>query len=114
METFTFGYSGVFKHPHYQSKSYFDHDFALIKLDGVASATPVEIDQGSFSPSYTGDKKLWAIGVGSLSYFGDIPSELMHVDVSYVNNGRCSIQYNEDPFFFNVIDESMMCAADPN
>merc|ERR1712038_295260 len=114
METFTFGYSGVFKHPDYQSISYYDHDFALIKLDGVASATPVEIDQGSYSPSYTDDKKLWAIGLGALYYGGDIPNELMHVDVSYVNNTICNTQYNADPLFSNIIDESMMCAADPS
>merc|ERR1712038_1032957 len=114
METFTFGYSGVFKHPDYQSISYYDHDFALIKLDGVASATPVEIDQGSYSPSYTDDKKLWAIGLGALYYGGDIPNKLMHVDVSYVNNTICNTQYNADPLFSNIIDESMMCAADPS
>lgn len=113
-ETLTFGYDGVSVHPEYQSLSMIDHDFALIKLDGIASATPVEIDQGSFSPSYTNGKKLWAVGLGSLYYGGDIPSELMHVDVSYVNNTMCKDRYNADPFLTNIIDESMMCAADPN
>merc|ERR1712038_279965 len=115
-ETFTFGYNGVFVHPEYQSSSTLgiDHDFALIKLDGVASATPVEIDQGSVSPSYTDDKKLWAVGLGALYYGGDIPNELMHVNVSYVNNTVCKDQYNADPFFTDIIDDSMMCAADPN
>lgn len=113
-ETFTFGYNGVSVHPEYQSTSGIDHDFALIKLDGMASAAPVAIDQGSFSPSYTNDKKLWAVGLGALYYGGDIPNELMHVDVSYVNNTVCNAQYNADPLLTDIIDDSMMCAADPN
>ena len=52
-EELTFGYDGVFKHPEYQSSAAYDHDFALIKLNDQSTISPVQIDQGSFSPSYT-------------------------------------------------------------
>ena len=47
-------------------------------------------------------------------YFGGpTPDQLMHVDVSYVSNEVCNSQYNEDWSYSDVIDETMMCAADP-
>ena len=60
------------------------------------------------------DKKLFAIGLGSLYYYGGLPDKLMHVDVSYVSNEVCRLQYNEDYYFYDIIDDTMMCAADPN
>ena len=57
-EEMTFGYNGVFKHPEYGSSSSLDHDFALIKLNDQSAISPVDIDQGSFSPLYTPGKFL--------------------------------------------------------
>ena len=39
-----------------------------------------------------------------------LPDELMHVEVSYVSNEVCNVNYLE---LEDYIDESKMCAADP-
>jgi len=109
-------YNTIFAHPEYDDTESLSHDFALIKLNGQAKTEPVEIDQGYLSPSYDDGKKLWVLGLGLLeSYSGEgpykIPDKLMHVEVSYINNDKCNDTYAAVGAF---IDDSMMCAADPN
>ena len=51
----------VFTHPEYTS-GLVSHDFALVKLTRRSEITPVDMDLGSVSSSYTAGKELWAIG----------------------------------------------------
>ena len=49
-------------HPAYQDSS-LDLDFAILKLNGTSSFTPVDIDNGIYSPAYNNSKDgLWGIG----------------------------------------------------
>ena len=56
-----FGTLEFIRHPDYNPFS-LDNDFALIRLDGNSTVQPVMIDSGTFSPTYTEEKKLWGIG----------------------------------------------------
>lgn len=60
-----FDIAEIIKHPSYITDNV-DNDFALIRLDGRSSITPVAIDRGNISPSYenmsAAKKNLWPIG----------------------------------------------------
>jgi secreted trypsin-like serine protease len=92
-----------------------DNDFALVKLDGSANATPVNIDDGTYSPAYANGKgNLWPIGFG-IATLDDFPGEyyfperLQHVEVKYITNAKCVADYG---YKFTEITSNMMCAAD--
>lgn len=52
----------TFVHPDY-NKSKGSHDFMLIKLNKKSSITPIEMDDGTLSPSYApGRENLWTAG----------------------------------------------------
>lgn len=63
----SFDIADIVEHPRYNSSS-FDNDFALIRLKGKATISPVEIDQGNISLKYetqsvyTNNTDLWPIG----------------------------------------------------
>ena len=42
-------------HPDYNDST-LNNDYALVKLDGTSSITPVLIDDGNYSPNYTSGK----------------------------------------------------------
>lgn len=99
-------------HPNFDDY-YLDNDFALIKLSSPSNITPVQIDDGSVSPSYPNfQPNLWAIGMGT-TYFGggvgSLPSALQHVELKYISNASCKNEYGYDPV---DITSNMMCAAD--
>jgi secreted trypsin-like serine protease len=94
-------------HPGY---NYFtaDNDFALVKLERAAQATPIAMDSNELSGSYTTAKKLWPVGFGNTRTSGTyFPQKLNHVSVSYVPNDTCSSAYGA-----GTITSNMMCAAD--
>ncbi len=52
----------TFRHPEY-NKWTGSHDFMLIKLRGISTIEPVEMDDGTLSPSYeAGRENLWTAG----------------------------------------------------
>jgi len=99
-------------HPDYDWKS-LDNDFALIKLERAAQATPVAMDSNELSGSYTTAKKLWTVGFGNTQTIGSYyPEKLKHVSVSYVPNDTCSSAYSAEEYGEGSITSNMMCAAD--
>jgi trypsin len=96
-------------HPDYDTST-LDNDFALIKLERAAQATPIAMDSNELSGSYTTAKKLWPVGFGNTQTNGeDYPKKLNHVSVSYVPNDTCNSAYDA-----GSITSNMMCAADLN
>ena len=68
-EVEAFGVSDIFLHPSYVGGTY-ENDFALVRLDGRSSLTPVQMDEGSVSPGYENlafKENLWPIGKFSLT-----------------------------------------------
>ena len=99
-------------HPSYGGR---DNDFALVKLKESASTTPVNIDDGTYSPAYANGKgNLWPIGFGKATLDdspGEVhyPERLQHVEVKYITNAKCVADYG---FKATEITDNMMCAAD--
>jgi len=89
-----------------------DNDFALIHIDIPSTITPVALDSGISSYSYsTGQDNLWAIGHGNTDfYYPDFPDKLRHVEVRYVSNEDCTS--NPFEYFPSQITDNMMCAYD--
>lgn len=106
-----FSVQTITKHPNY-NKFLHDNDFALVRLNGSSSITPVGIDDTNISSGYpNGKRNLWVIGLGNISKSGEIfPDKLRHVEISYVSNYSCCNTY-----FYRCreITNNMMCAADP-
>eukprot|EP00548_Thalassiothrix_antarctica_P018334 CAMPEP_0194194308 /NCGR_PEP_ID=MMETSP0154-20130528/75515_1 /TAXON_ID=1049557 /ORGANISM="Thalassiothrix antarctica, Strain L6-D1" /LENGTH=456 /DNA_ID=CAMNT_0038918729 /DNA_START=70 /DNA_END=1436 /DNA_ORIENTATION=+ len=105
----SFGISDIIPHPNYNSNSV-QNDFALVRLDGSSTITPVTMDPGDISPSYENlslKENLWPIGFGT-DENGSVTSKLMRVNVNYVKDSTCNENYNGGIF------ENMMCAADTN
>lgn len=103
-----FGISSVTKHPDFDLRTY-DNDFALVRLDGTSTITPVDIDTG-VSTKYGKNKKLWVAGFGNTNadqsgYYADT---LQHVEITHVQLNECKSQYGA-----SAITENMLCAADP-
>lgn len=104
-----FTLADVTTHPNYNSNT-MNNDFALLKLDGQSSITPVNMDGSSISNSFSTDQgNLWAIGLGALYYEGSSPDTLKHVQVKYVSNSDCMSEYGYDN---GEITNNMMCARD--
>jgi trypsin len=96
-------------HPNY-STSTLNNDFALLRLDGTSSITPVPLDSNNLSNSYsTGKGNLWPIGHGTTyygSYYGS--ANLLHTEVDYVSNADCVNKYS---YGSGDITSNMMCAG---
>jgi len=59
--------STVTVHPNFVCDGSYDYDFALVRLVAPVSITPVNIDDGTYSPNYANGKpNLWPIGFGSV------------------------------------------------
>jgi len=105
----TFGIREIIPHPNYVAATVVN-DFALIRLDGVSSVIPVQMDMGNISPGYENmnlKSNLWPVGFGT-NERGSLARNLMHVNVNYVKQSTCNSNYNGD------ITNEMMCAADFN
>lgn len=118
-------------HPNYDDNT-IDNDFAIAKLSSSSTLTPVNIDNGSYSPNYSSGKgvhliiktfffpltlksvtlihtfdyhiELWAIGFGEQED-GTVATVLQHVALKY--DPDCADDYSDGD-----ITENMMCAAD--
>lgn len=65
----SFGINEIIPHPNY-SGSTLQYDFALVRLDGSSTITPVNMDPGNISPGYENlslKENLWPIGKQSSS-----------------------------------------------
>jgi len=94
-------------HPEY-SDATLDNDFALVRLNQTSEITPVRVDK-SYSPGYTNQTELIAIGFG-VEYYGAYyrPSRLKDVVLNYVEQDVCQIKYG----FGREIRDAMMCAGE--
>jgi len=101
----------IVEHPRYNSST-FDNDFALIRLRGTSTISPVDIDQGNISPKYettsifTNNVDLWPIGLGQTESDYSAPT-LMHTSVGYVKEDQC----NSTSSYDGLITSNMMCAS---
>lgn len=91
-------------HPDYDDESA-DNDYTLFKLNSNATTEPVNMDLHGLVNFYDDTSKVWAIGFGTLSSGGQLPTRLQHVEVSY--DGTCG------NYPAGGITDNMICAADP-
>lgn len=100
----------IIVHPDYNSRTE-NNDFALLRLDGISTITPVPLDSSGLSDSYiTGKSNLWIMGHGNTDFYsGDPTTTLSHAKVKYVSNIDCTTKYSYDK---KQISENMMCARD--
>jgi secreted trypsin-like serine protease len=77
-------------------------------LNETSEITPVRVDK-SYSPGYTNQTELIAIGFG-VEYYGAyyVPSRLKDVVLNYVEQDVCQIKYG----FGREIRDAMMCAGE--
>lgn len=105
------------QHPNSDLELEFGADFALLKLEGPATAAPVPLDGrdgGDVVAGYDADKShLFAVGFG-LGDAGDYYNSnvLKHVDLKFVTQEDCNAIF-ADPYGF-LIPDYMMCAASTN
>lgn len=92
----------VFTHPNYDG--FLGYDYALVKLSGRSSITPVPMDTTGKSETYTTDTELTAIGLGRIVTDGATPDHLLYANVQYVPTNVCSS-------FVGSITDQMMCAG---
>jgi len=107
----SFGIRKITQHPNYNGSTV-NNDFALVRLDGVSSISPVQMDTGNISPGYedvSSKTNLWPIGFGTTET-GGFSSKLLHVNVNYVKQDTC----NSAAMYGGVISDNMMCASDTN
>lgn len=95
----------VVRHPEYQSQNSFDHDYALIELDGTSSFTPIQLngDGGVLDP-LDGYMSVTA-GWGTLYEGGGIAPALRKVSVPIQPDQKCQAAYPGD------ITDTMICAG---
>lgn len=126
----TIGVESLTLHPNYDRDTD-DNDFAIAKLSSSSTVTPVNIDNGSYSPNYSSGKgahlliffsflflvnylhlhrllnyhiEVWGIGFGEQED-GTDATVLQHVALKY--DPDCANDHSE-----GYITENMMCAAD--
>mmetsp|Transcript_2878 Transcript_2878/g.3815 ORF Transcript_2878/g.3815 Transcript_2878/m.3815 type:complete len:294 (+) Transcript_2878:215-1096(+) len=102
----------TFVHPTYEVKEggYLSKDFIVVKIPPQEGIDPVPIDSKGLSWTYKEGKSLWTMGKGDTDPGpGEVyPAYSHHVEIKYVDQCKCY-----DALFGNI-DESMMCAADPD
>mmetsp|Transcript_10125 Transcript_10125/g.14737 ORF Transcript_10125/g.14737 Transcript_10125/m.14737 type:complete len:463 (-) Transcript_10125:59-1447(-) len=112
----SFGISKITKHPDWDENT-FSNNFALVRLDGTSSISPVGMDNGNISPAYenmSSKTNLWPIGFGKTET-GSVSTKLLHVNVNYVKQETCNTNYEDNYGYDDSTDrifDSMMCAAD--
>jgi len=98
-------------HPGYDDTISSDNDFALVRLKGTSTITPVQMDGDgvSLSDNYSAGKAVWAIGFGTTEYEGSASEDILDVEVKYETNAQCNREYN--PIGISIT-ANMICAAD--
>lgn len=80
------------------------NDVLIIQLSEPSDITPVEIDAGDYSPSYSGGKPLWGLGFGISDYENETqPNNLLHTELAYVTQEQCIAEHS-------FLGPSTMCA----
>ena len=90
-------------HPNFNEFT-LDYDYMLMRLNGVSSATPVELDNGEVSLDSGMDAVV--MGWGTTSYGGSTSDVLLEVEVDLYSQSECQAAYNGE-----TITERMVCAA---
>jgi trypsin len=95
----------VIKHPSYESRNQFDHDYALIELEGSSRFSPIQLngDGGVLDP--LDDLAAITAGWGSLYEGGGAAPVLMKVEVPIQSDEKCQAAYPGD------ITDTMICAG---
>ncbi|GFH50147.1 hypothetical protein CTEN210_06623 [Chaetoceros tenuissimus] len=103
----------IVEFPDYNYYNQYDdsNDFALVKLKGHSTITPVDMDLTGITNSYDSDKKLWTLGFGALdtSYYTK-PDWLQHVDLGFISQRMCKDKYKG----LSKITDNMLCATGPD
>jgi secreted trypsin-like serine protease len=91
--------------PHPMKKNTLDYDYMAMRLDGVSSANPAELDNGKVSL----DSGLDAVvmGWGTTSFGGSTSDVLLEVEVDLYTQSQC----DEAAYLKELITESMVCVA---
>jgi Secreted trypsin-like serine protease len=77
----------------------------------VTTIEPVALDDGTFSPSYTDGKSLWAAGMGlSNTKTNTIPSRLQEIEVEYVSDDIC----RQETEVFLSTGDATLCGRHPS
>jgi secreted trypsin-like serine protease len=88
-----FSAKGYLIHPFYQTLTYFDHDYMIIKLSGSSSLPTVRLNTNENLPA-TGSS-LQVMGWGAtVAEFADPDNTLQEVDVVPITNEKCSKKRN--------------------
>lgn len=95
-------------HPFYESLAWLDHDFMIIKLNGMSNNPILRINNDKAAPF--NDQSLQVMGWG-VTEFGGVSDTLQEVDVVAITNEVCqaaSLDYE-----LNITPDSL-CAAEVN
>merc|ERR1712226_44311 len=98
----TFNVIEVVPHPSY-NPSTINNDYMMLKLSGNSQYTPIALDDGTLSPSFTGGEDLQLIGWGRTSGGGPISTILQEVELDYLTNAQCAQTWG------NFITDKMLC-----
>jgi len=98
----TFNVIEVVPHPSY-NPSTINNDYMMLKLSGNSQYTPIALDDGTLSPSFTGGEDLQLIGWGRTSGGGPISAILQEVELDYLTNAQCAQTWG------NFITDKMLC-----
>lgn len=94
-------------HPQYDAGT-FENDFLVMKLtEPITNIKPVSINRDERIPANEGDT-LTAIGFGAVFEGGWGPRLLQEVDVQYVSQDQCNLEYDGD-----IVENVMLCAGVP-
>ena len=94
-------------HPNYNDRT-FENDIMLIKLREEVSFTPVPINFNTNNPATNSNAVLTVIGFGDIRQGGPASSNLLKVDVNYINPDRCDQFYGGRG---EIKEDIMLCAG---
>ncbi|CAH0490057.1 unnamed protein product [Peronospora farinosa] len=90
------------RHPKYASETN-SYDFLVLELEQASSFSPIALAKADDS-DIAGGGNVTAMGWGATSQGGNLPTELLRIDVPLVNNTACAKVLD--------IDNSMLCAGE--
>jgi trypsin len=90
-------------HPQFNPQT-LDYDYQMVRLSGVSSFTPVELDRGDIS--LDAGKDVVVMGWGTTASGGFTSKSLLEVEVDLWSASSCKSAYSE-----SGITERMVCAA---
>ena len=105
MDYETFNVAEKVVHPKYTRKT-LDYDYMMVRLDGISSYTPVQLDNGDASISFEEGLDVVVMGWGTTSSGGTASKVLLEVEVDLYSQDSCQNAYPRE-----LISERMFCAA---